>query len=56
VNDRRLHFGLGREQTVNLEIRWPSGTKDVLANVKPDRIITVKEGLGIISSLARIPP
>jgi hypothetical protein len=48
VNDRRLHFGLGQEQTVDLEIHWPSGAKDVLAKVKPDRIITVKEGLGII--------
>ncbi|MEO7651635.1 MAG: CRTAC1 family protein [Bryobacteraceae bacterium] len=44
VNDSRLHFGLGKEETVDLEVRWPSGGKDVLAGVKADRIITVKEG------------
>jgi len=48
VDDRRLHFGLGQERTVDLEIRWPSGAKDVLLKLKPDRIITIKEGLGII--------
>ena len=48
VNDRRVHFGLGQEQTVDLEIHWPSGAKDVLAKLKPDRIIAVKEGFGII--------
>jgi hypothetical protein len=48
VDDRRLHFGLGPEKTVDLEIRWPSGGKDVLTNVKADRIITVKEGVGIL--------
>jgi hypothetical protein len=48
VDDRRLHFGLGPEKTVDLEIRWPSGGKDVLSDVKADRIITVKEGIGIL--------
>src|SRR5207253_4891193 len=48
VNDTRLHFGLGQERTVDLEIRWPSGGKDVVSNVKADRIITVKEGIGIL--------
>jgi hypothetical protein len=48
VDDRRLHFGLGLEKTVDLEIRWPSGGKDALPGVNADRIITVKEGIGII--------
>jgi enediyne biosynthesis protein E4 len=48
VDDRRVHFGLGQERTVDLEIRWPSGVKDLLSNVKVDRIITVKEGIGIV--------
>jgi hypothetical protein len=48
VDDRRVHFGLGQERTVDLEIRWPSGAKDLLSNVKVDRIITVKEGIGIV--------
>jgi hypothetical protein len=48
VDDRRLHFGLGQERTANLEIRWPSGGKEVLSKVACDRIITVKEGAGIV--------
>ena len=47
VNDSRLHFGLGAERTADLEIRWPSGAVERLANVGCDRLITVKEGAGI---------
>jgi len=32
----------------SLEITWPSGTVDKLANVLIGQIITVKEGVGII--------
>jgi hypothetical protein len=48
-----LTFGLGKPEegkTVNLEIVWPSGQKDAIANVKANRFITVKEGTGIISA------
>jgi len=48
VNDSRLHFDLGQERAVDLEIRWPSGSKDVFRNVKGDRIVTVREGTGIL--------
>ena len=26
VNDRRLHFGLGSDDTADLTVRWPNGT------------------------------
>lgn len=42
-NDQRLHFGLGNAATANLDIRWPSGTKQSIANVKADQILTVRE-------------
>ena len=49
AHDPRIHFGLGRRKTVSsLEITWPSGKVDKLANVPADQIITVKEGEGII--------
>lgn len=39
-----VHFGLGKEMTVQqLEIRWPSGQKQVLENIKVDRVMTIKE-------------
>ena len=39
-----VHFGLGkRERIVRIEIRWPSGEVQVLENVKPNQILTVRE-------------
>jgi enediyne biosynthesis protein E4 len=42
-NDQRLHFGLGSAATANLDIRWPSGTKQSISNVKVDQILTIRE-------------
>jgi hypothetical protein len=42
-NDPRLHFGLGSAATADLEIRWPSRTKQMLKNVKADQILTIRE-------------
>jgi hypothetical protein len=39
-----VHFGLGAAKVVGeIEIRWPSGTKQVLKNVSADQILHVKE-------------
>jgi hypothetical protein len=48
VNDPRLHFGLGAETTVDLTIRWISGAVETIRQVKADRIVTVREGKGIV--------
>ena len=43
-NDTRLHVGLGRAAVVRrLAILWPSGTKQVLENVKVNQILTIDE-------------
>ncbi len=40
----KLHFGLGQETLVErIEIRWPSGTRQVLEQVKADQVLTIKE-------------
>ena len=45
ASDPRLHFGLGSAASVDrIEVRWPSGQRDVLRQVEADRLITVKEG------------
>ena len=39
-----VHFGLGAMATIpQIEILWPDGKKQVLRNVKPDRVVEVKE-------------
>jgi len=43
-------FGLGADKAVQtLEIEWPSGLKQQLANVPADRLVTVEEGKGIVA-------
>jgi len=45
ANDPRLHFGLGPAERAELiEVRWPSGTRDVLYDVAADRLVTITEG------------
>jgi hypothetical protein len=52
-NDLRVHFGIGRAEKVELlEIRWPSGQLDTLKDLKPNRLIYVKEGAGIQRSVS----
>jgi hypothetical protein len=42
--DKRLHFGLGSQATVDMvEIQWPSGIKQTLKNVRGDQFVTVDE-------------
>ena len=44
-NDFRLHFGLGRNATVDsLKVRWPGGTVDRMGSISADREIVVREG------------
>jgi hypothetical protein len=46
-SDLRLHFGLGQRTKIDLiQVRWPSGTIDKVANVAANRIVTIKEGQG----------
>jgi hypothetical protein len=51
-NDLRVHFGIGKADKVELlEIRWPSGQVDTLKDVKPNHLIFVKEGEGIVRAM-----
>jgi hypothetical protein len=48
-----LTFGLGKPEegtTLTLEIAWPGGQKDRIADIKPNQSIVVQEGKGVISS------
>jgi hypothetical protein len=53
-----IHFGLGSTgKAERIEIIWPSGTRQVLQNVKADQVLTVREpdshGAAAISERAR---
>ncbi|HVR26040.1 MAG TPA: CRTAC1 family protein [Candidatus Polarisedimenticolia bacterium] len=42
-NDKRLHFGIGKAESADVEIRWPSGVHQVLHGVKANQFITIEE-------------
>jgi hypothetical protein len=45
-NDHRIHFGLAKNNLVDrIEIKWPSGKFQVLENINPNQILTIKEPL-----------
>ena len=50
-SDPRLHFGLGsRTQADRIEIRWPSGVVDVVANVAARQLVVIEEGAGVVKT------
>jgi hypothetical protein len=45
-SDPRVHFGLGGSRSIKeIEIRWPSGTRQFLHDLSADRILEVSEPL-----------
>jgi len=51
-HDLRIHFGLGKAEKVDLiEIRWPSGQIETLKDIKPNQLLYVKEGEGIVRTM-----
>ncbi|HSK63822.1 MAG TPA: CRTAC1 family protein [Pyrinomonadaceae bacterium] len=48
-----LTFGLGKPEegvTLTLEITWPGGRKDRIADIKPNHSLVVQEGKGVVAS------
>jgi hypothetical protein len=49
-SDLRLSFGLEKRTKVDLiEVRWPSGAVDRITGAGVNRVITIKEGQGIVA-------
>ena len=46
-NDPRLHFGLGPQTRMEVQIQWPSGKTELLHDLPTNFIYTVLEGKGI---------
>lgn len=48
-SDLRLHFGLEKRSKMDLvEVRWPSGAIDKIANLEANKIVTISEGKGLV--------
>jgi hypothetical protein len=49
-NDLRAHFGLGTAARADrIEVVWPSGRMESVANVAANQIVTIAEGKGIVA-------
>jgi enediyne biosynthesis protein E4 len=50
-SDLRLHFGLGKIQTIDLiEVKWPTTQRiEKFTKVQVNQILTIREGSGIVS-------
>jgi hypothetical protein len=56
-NDLRVHFGIGKAESVELlEVRWPSGAIDTLRDIKPNQLLFVKEGEGLVRTMQFATP
>jgi hypothetical protein len=48
-SDLRLHFGLEKRTKIDLiEVRWPSGVVDKITDATVNKILTIKEGQGLV--------
>jgi hypothetical protein len=51
ASDPRVHFGLGGAGRIeSLEVKWPSGARQVFVDVPVDRLVVVHEGEGLRSA------
>lgn len=55
-SDLRLHFGLGKAETVDwIEVRWPTTQKiERFTKLEVNRFLTIREGEGIVATY--VPP
>jgi enediyne biosynthesis protein E4 len=48
ANDPRLHFGLGSERTVSVEVHWPSAAVENYKALRVNQLVTIREGTGVV--------
>jgi hypothetical protein len=49
-SDQRVHFGLGSATSAQIEIDWPSGFKERILLTSVDKVFTLVEGEGVVTS------
>src|SRR5262249_1432031 len=50
-NDPRLHFGLGNATFADIDVYWPNGMHETFKQVSCNRLITIKEGVGLVPNV-----
>jgi hypothetical protein len=47
VDDRRLHYGLGKAKAADIEVHWTSGIRETFRKVSANQLVAIREGYGI---------
>ncbi|HEX3571690.1 MAG TPA: CRTAC1 family protein, partial [Acidobacteriaceae bacterium] len=47
-SDPRLHFGLGASAEAAIEVFWPSGLHEQFKKISANRLVTLREGAGVV--------
>jgi hypothetical protein len=47
-NDPRLHFGLGTALAADIEVFWPNGLQERFKGIPANRLVTIREGVGLV--------
>jgi hypothetical protein len=56
ASDLALTFGLAKSTVVTaIDVEWPSGAKDHVANQPANQFLTIEEGRGVVASAPRSP-
>jgi hypothetical protein len=50
ASDLRLHFGLGSAPVADIDIHWPDGQREMFRSLAANRLVTIVEGKGVVSS------
>jgi len=50
-NDPRLHFGLGNANFANIDVYWPNGLHEAFKQVSSNRLVTIKEAVGLVPNI-----
>lgn len=48
AQDSRLHFGLGTDALLRIDVQWPSGERDRVAPPEDALLLVIKEGVGLL--------
>jgi hypothetical protein len=49
-NDSRLHFGLGSNTLVSVDVYWPNGLVESYKQLPVNQLVTLREGTGIVAN------
>jgi hypothetical protein len=49
-NDPRLHFGLGANTFVSVDVHWPSGLVESFKHLPINQLVTLREGVGVVKN------